>query len=861
MKWCPLSGSSQCWRWIVVHVVLLLALIFIPCCTAAPAPSVSASPTAAPAPSVSASPTASVRSADPTPLPLATIAPTDTAAVTVAQGLSHPRLFFTAEDIDRLQTQAESTHQEIWVSIRDFVDTEVGSASLSQTSPDGDFNTYRDAGNKIIPMAFACVVSEQEEYCALAKEHLLTYAGWTDWSDYDTRNGLAHAHMVLGNALAYDWMYDRLTASEQQMVRDSLATQTRKLYEASRSSYNRELNNWWAGSYTQNHFGTVNSALGMGGLVLLGEHDEAQAWVAQAISSIQRLQYLWDGIGDGTWHEGIPYQRYGLVMALPFMTNVRSIQGTDMFPQTFLQQYSRWRVYNHLPGSNQFIMAFGDFEWDWVHGSSSAAVLRFVANEYRDGYAQWVAEDILANTGRNPSLWTSHWYTFEFLYYDPSVSVTPPDALPLNRVFPDLAAVIWRTGWSAEDMVFGLKAGVDGGHFAFDTFVQEAYPWHNRCIHTGCGLHVGHDHSDTNGFYLYNDGAWLAPEDEGNGRRDTKFHNTLLIDGQGQFRIAGDQASEPEEIAGSDGFLEVAGSSDGLSYLAADATRRYKQIGGIEDITRHVVFVRPDYFVMLDHIAANAPHTYDWVCHVDGAIATEDRWVRGESSDNQVLGIGVVNPLDFTTRIDTEGRGDAVWIRPAEAVDDVRMVHVLYPTDAVGWENRPSLGLEDDTGEGVVVNVQMNDGSDYRDDVLISYTQTATQTQVAPLPLQLGRYTFDGHAAVVRYAADGSLAQVSMYGGTFLRDDSTGRELVSGLMPEDSFDAVYSEGTVFVSGDVEPGVQVYAPDAERLVLNGEPWSFRASGDMIEVREHYRVAMPLIWVSRGDATNVAFQWLW
>jgi len=736
----------------------------------------------------------------------------------------------------------------MWLPIYDFVQSEIGAVSLSQSSPDGDLNTFRDAGNKLIPMAFSCVISEQADHCDLAREHLLTYAGWSEWSNAEARNGLGNAHMVLGNALAYDWMYSRLSASERQTIRESLATQTRELYEASKSSYDRELNNWWAGSYTQNHFGTLNSALGMGGLALLGEHEEAQAWVDQAINSIQRLQYLLNGISDGTWHEGIPYQRYGLAMALPFMTNLRTIQGNNMLPNTYFQQYARWRMYNHLRGSGQFIMTFGDFEWDWVHGASSAVVLRFVADQYRDGYAQWVAEDILANTGRDASVWTSHWYTFEFLYYDPAVASTSPESLSPDRVFPDLAAVIWRTGWDAEAMVFGFKAGVDGGHFAYDTFARTGYPWHASCKHTGCGLHVGHDHSDTNGFYLYNNGAWLAPEDEGNGRRATAFHNTLLIDGQGQFRIANDQAAEPEEIAGSDGFLEAVGTADGMGYLAADATRRYKHIAGIEDITRHVVFVRPDYFVMLDHIAADAPHTYDWVCHFSGAITTEDRWVRGGAEDGQILGVGVVNPLDFTARVDTDGRSDAIQIRPAEAVDNVRMVHVLYPTDEAGWEQRPTLQLKSDTGAGIVVTVGLQDERQRSDDVLISYTQAVTT------PLQLGSYTYDGKAAVVSYAADGSLEKVAMYGGTFLRDDATGRKLVTGLTSTETFEAVYAEGTVYVSGDVQPGVAIYAPGTERLVLNGTSWSFRQSGDTIEVREHFQVAMPVIRTPRLHATD-------
>lgn len=64
-------------------------------------------------------------------------------------------------------------------------------------------------------------------------------------------------------------------------------------------------------------------------------------------------------------------------------------------------------------------------------------------------------------------------------------------------------------------------------------------------------------------------------------------------------------------------------------YVAADATQRYKNIAGLEDITRHVVSIRSDYFIMLDNLAADAAHQYDWVCHFGESVSVEGNWVRG----------------------------------------------------------------------------------------------------------------------------------------------------------------------------------------------------------------------------------------
>jgi len=131
---------------------------------------------------------------------------------------NHPRLFFGPGDIPTLRAKAATTHQEIWIPIRDYVDSQLGTSPPSSAPPDGDLDTYRNFGNQLIAFAFACVISEEAGHCDLAKTYLLTYASWGQWGE-DNHRDLGHAHMLLGNAIAYDWPYPILTPSEQQTVR------------------------------------------------------------------------------------------------------------------------------------------------------------------------------------------------------------------------------------------------------------------------------------------------------------------------------------------------------------------------------------------------------------------------------------------------------------------------------------------------------------------------------------------------------------------------------------------------------------------------------------------------------------------
>ncbi len=152
--------------------------------------------------------------------------PTQVLAQVPAQfkvGQAHPRLFFNAGERAALSAKAATSHQSIWSPILAYVDQKVGTTPPAAAPVDGDMETYRNFGNGIIPLAFVCVVTQAADCCTLAKIYLLMYAAWQQWDEADTR-GLGLAHMLMANAIAYDWLYDKLTLAERATVRTSLAT-------------------------------------------------------------------------------------------------------------------------------------------------------------------------------------------------------------------------------------------------------------------------------------------------------------------------------------------------------------------------------------------------------------------------------------------------------------------------------------------------------------------------------------------------------------------------------------------------------------------------------------------------------------
>ncbi|MEO8391905.1 MAG: heparinase II/III family protein [Chloroflexota bacterium] len=813
----------------------------------------------------------------------------------------HPRLFFYTEDIPKIKEELATTHAEIWASILSYVDSQLGTAPPLTLPADTLGNTFRDYGNQLIPIAFVCGITGEENYCDLARTYLLTYSRWPQW-DESNRRDLGLAHMLTASALAYDWTYPYLNDEDRTVAHASIALWAQRMYEASSQPYNDAWTNWWSSSYMQNHHWTNNSALGLAGLALLsdvdalasvggdcsispvrdvnlrlqasinapavgvlraeqtmsvigqligsdgwtwlhtendlwvrsdvvtrigncdqlssGEEMNPQVWINQAATELSRVRSLLEGIGDGTWHEGIQYQNYGLTMMLPFLFNLRRLEGVNLYPNTYLENYPQWRIYNYMPGTQESILSYGDFETWWGNSYGAQNILRFIAASYKDGQAEWLAQQIVSQDGRGAA--STPWEVLEFLYYDPSVIVQPPNELPLSKEFPDSNQLIWRTGWEQNDLIFGLTNSPFGGRFGFDTFTQGFFPWDPPCAKTGCNFNIGHDHADANTFYLARGGQWLVPETSGVGKYDTSFHNTMLVDGQGQVQPIVNDYPVPSAFVGTAGSLKTSASTANFDFAVSDATARYKNIGDLQDFTRSVIFVKPDYLVMFDHLAANAPHRYEWISHFAGEVTVDGRWIRGNTDQGQVLGVNMISPTSVHTDIGDDGR-PYVRIEPLEAQSETRFINLLYPTDTAGWDMKPTIEILNMTDEDTTLRVTKADKS--YDDILFSNVPPDTFHDS-------GIYAYDAQIAVLRHQADNTLTGLFVYGGTFLTDQKLGLTYVSNLNGTQAFEADYNRGTVFVTGNIISTVTLYAPDIQHVLVNGELVAFTHVGDNI-----------------------------
>ncbi len=752
-----------------------------------------------------------------------------------AAAQEHPRMFFTGDEIATLRNQALTTHQDIAQPVLDYADSQIGTTPLASYSGT-DLDVYRDAGNQMIPFAFAYVITGDPKYLTLTRDYLVGYAGWEHWGDEGglDRCLLGHNHMLMGNCLAYDWVYDDLSTADRDTIRTNLAQRANETYEASSGGWDPLYDNWWHQSYIQNHHSTARSALGIAAMVLEGEDARAGQWLNETVAQMARSRYIWGGTADGTWHEGIPYQNYMLTMSLAFFHNLKKYKGADIIPHTYLEGYSHWRVYNSLADSSRFALSFSNFDWSWASAYAPQNILRFIASEHNDGHAEWAAQHIINNETRLADVYSAPWYVFEFLYYDASVAAQPPDDLPLNRTFTDLEGVIWRTGWGADDLVFGLKSGAFGGRFSFENWIELYYPFELDDV----SFNNGHDHADAGTFYLYKGNVDLTSEKVGVGENVTSYHNTLLVDGQGQYidpdTYNGNEYwdGDPDLFRGVDGKLDAVYETPNFNYLAANPTDRYRYrnpVDGkpdaymVDEFKRHVLFVRPEYFVMVDNVRAATPHQYDWVCHFSNSVSVEGDWIRGDAPSNQIIGIKVLSPAGFANSIGDDGK-PYIRVRPPADVADTRFITVLYPTDTANWGVKPDASSLGDTDEAAGVRVSL---SGLQEDHLFRY---GSQSEVA-----VGEYLFDAAVASVVKDSTGNLQRIFMGQGTEISDDSGSRLLLE-ARSEIIVEVDYNGTALDVHSDDANSLKVYAPgtDPRQVTFNGNPAPAFFIGDYLTV---------------------------
>lgn len=495
----------------------------------------------------------------------------------------HPRMFVPARRLKELRSQITTTHAAIWRHQLKIAEAGCGMAIPVYKKRDrwsGDLQAYQRSVGRMLPeFALAYLLSGEKRYLDAARSWALASCRFPTWG-LGKHDGvsLTASDQLLNLSLVYDWCHDELGEEASKIIRATLEKRGAQMFRglASKSIH-------WHRSYLCNQYNRRVTAVGLAGFALYGETPAAPVWIGYALQGLKKTM---ESLGnDGVSSEGAGYWTGGVQDIMMLLACARELLGADLFDHPWLRNTSMYALYLTLPRGawtrDNVVADFGDCRRKFHHGPDY--ILRGLAGEFRDGYAQWLGEELdNAHILARPPFWMN------LVWYDPSVQPKPPTDLPTLRHFEDMGIVSARSDWTDSASLLLFKCGPFMGHKAIQGF-----------DYNPAG---GHQHPDANHFSLFGAGEWLI-RDDGYTVKRTGNHNTLLVNGRGQLGEGGDWFDAKRALAARSRPRIVRSlSTPGLEHVAGDATDAYPKALGLKSYERHVLFLKPDVLIVLDDV-------------------------------------------------------------------------------------------------------------------------------------------------------------------------------------------------------------------------------------------------------------------
>ena len=419
----------------------------------------------------------------------------------------------------------------------------------------------------------AAALTDDAAFADQGKRWALALARWKFWMrpsyiffDFGT------SYPLQCLATAYDIGHAHMREPERAEVRAAIIQLAHGLYlntMAGQGSIYNDLRG--------NHTSVTFCGLGMAGLALLGEHEEAACWVALA------EEFMLNSFKEhtsGAWTESPSYGNYGVNEWLRLAEMLRNVTGRDHLKHPFLKRYGDFQLMLADWEGRDLAYNQGGAGARWNHW-----VFFYIAGELKDPNIQWLANFCIEGgkgvTGYGDAFW----------WASPSQEAERPAARNVGRNYVDIGLNVWRSGWEDDATIL---------------------------LHH-CGRKGQHKEMNMNHFTLYVKGKRLLPD--GLGTR-TEDHNVPRINGRKQNKWGPGKtiAFHSDEVGG---------------YSLGDATRSY----GNKSL-RHVLYLRDGALAIVDDIVLSERREslLEFFLHPNGDTEAVGNVLRVTSGDVTTLG-------------------------------------------------------------------------------------------------------------------------------------------------------------------------------------------------------------------------------
>lgn len=484
---------------------------------------------------------------------------------------------------------------------------------------------------------------------------------------------------------AYDWLHGYLKPAERATIVEALVEKAilpiiHEWADPRTRIHKHAWCNWWA---------VIVGGGGVAALSVLHDVPEAVAWVETLRLALLEW-FTYPGGHEEHWFpyvvrdtapnfepgglygEGFTYLNYGLSRALYFASALADALGDrSLLSQPQLCQVPAAIIQaSYAASQGQRVANFNDAS----SAPPSVELLSGLASLLQSPELQWYLHHSRIDEAEPHAM----------LWYDPDLPPRAPSVetgWPKAAVFPVFGWVTARTTWGAGATFLALK----------------------------CGRSVSHGHMDAGGFIYCSRGEALLIDSSlrtnytdalyGQYDRQTRAHNTVLVDGEGQTGY---------------GKLSQFLTTGWLSYAQSDVTRAYRCM---ERFVRHVLLIGPEgYLVIADELAASkGPVVFDWLAHFGNMQPPrlEGGTFRYDAERAGVTGV-VLAPDTAVFRVETvaDNRAEAYLSVRAEVFDANTGYLVLLLPGPPG-RSAPSPTVERLPHSGLAVTIPGHAGASY----------------------------------------------------------------------------------------------------------------------------------------------------
>ena len=527
----------------------------------------------------------------------------------------HPRMFFNKESFKTIKNRALNEESELFGEMKGRIDALLGQ-EIEFKDPlvtDGTQNTDHEYGNRAAEAAFVYLVTQDRKYFELAKKILVKLVDYYTFRNEHGLNVQWYAFSRVNALVAYDWIYNDLTAKERTEIGKPFIKAVEYMHPSTdRKRFIREN----TGNYKTGFYGPPCLPWYAGlAFYKTGIDDSlAEELLLRGYKDYtDLLNYRSTCAGKDGGHAtavlgycmgAYPWAEFN------FFHTLKSATGVDISNEwSYVPNFINYIFWNWLPGRRQF--GYGDanhYENDLPVGSLHvhlSQMIHFYGKSQPDviAMAKWMQAKV-ERQKQDVFPFTRFLLTNTCDEIKPGI---PGENLPKAKHFENMGQIFMRSG-SGDD----------------DTYA----------LFTAGGILTQHRHYDNNNFVIFKKGflaldAGTRPEP---GLHlpyyfcRTVAHNCILIRMPGEKMPSywGDAAVSEEKlpVPNDGGQNNLLGSkvvaydeNKEYVYIASDATQSYHEDKAGE-VVRQFVFLPPDCFVVFDRVkSTKAEYPKTWIIH------------------------------------------------------------------------------------------------------------------------------------------------------------------------------------------------------------------------------------------------------